>query len=67
MRQHNVGFTIFGVPYWGPEYRGILLFGDLYGAIFVNPHVQTGTTVVWEDLQAPSPGPCPPATGQAPD
>ena len=21
------GFTILGVPYWGPDYKGLLLFG----------------------------------------
>ena len=33
------GFPNFGVPYWGPHYKGIPLFGDLYwgSLLFVNP------------------------------
>ena len=30
------GFTIFGVPYWGPKYKGILLFGGLYSGALLS-------------------------------
>ena len=32
------GFGILGVPYWGPGYKEIRLFGE-GSPIFVNPHV----------------------------
>ena len=42
----HVGFTIIGVPNWGPYYEVILLFGGLYSFYqgfhmfeFVNPHM----------------------------
>ena len=31
------GFPKLGVPYWGPYYKGILLFGG--SPVFVNPHL----------------------------
>ena len=38
MNPANWGFTISEVPYWGPYYKGILLFGDLKGSIVIaNP------------------------------
>ena len=37
-----MGFTIFGVPYWGPCYKGSHYLGYILGVTYFssNPHIQ---------------------------
>ena len=57
--QTNGAFPALGVPYWGPHYKGILLFGDLpYFLKPTNAPSEHPTVPCWGSLLEGDPNLC---------